>query len=72
MPPGSVRAKASLLRRALIEIGREYKCVECDNPGKWRDKDLVLDVHHRDENWQNNLPNNLDFICPNCHRILKE
>lgn len=33
----------------------------------WNDKPLVLELEHKDGNSENNEPNNLCLICPNCH-----
>jgi hypothetical protein len=55
------------LRRALIESGREYICACCGREPIWNGKPLVLQVHHKDQNWLNDSPHNLDFVCPNCH-----
>lgn len=60
------REKAVSLRRALVESGREYKCEEC-GVCDWNDKELVLQVDHKDNNWLDNRPENLQFLCPNCH-----
>lgn len=60
------RTKASQLKRALIEIGVEYKCYECKND-KWRGKPLNLEIHHVDGDNRNNIKENLQFLCPNCH-----
>jgi 5-methylcytosine-specific restriction endonuclease McrA len=67
LPQGAYRAEAKKLRRALIEIGRAYRCEVCGNEGTWLDADLTLEVHHRDGDWHNNEPDNLRFLCPNCH-----
>jgi len=32
---------------------------------------LSLTVHHKDGNWKNNKPNNLELLCPNCHSLTK-
>jgi 5-methylcytosine-specific restriction endonuclease McrA len=65
--PGSGRTRSTLLRRALLEIGREYKCGMCQNPGQWLGADLRLEVDHRDGDIHNNEEWNLRFLCPNCH-----
>lgn len=61
------RVASVMLRRALIESGRDYKCENCNNTGSWCDKDLRLQINHKDMNWSNNDKENLQFLCPNCH-----
>ena len=47
---------------------REYdhRCSICG----WCEDDEILQVHHIDENRQNNALNNLIVLCPNCHAKL--
>lgn len=61
------REHGYILRRRLIESGREYKCVKCGNTGEWHGEPLVLQVNHRNGNWVDDRPENLEFRCPNCH-----
>lgn len=56
-----------VLRRALLEFGREYKCEKCNNAGTWQDEELILQVEHKNGDWSDNRPENLCFYCPNCH-----
>ena len=63
---GEYRTRPVLLRRALIESGRIHACEEC-GIDQWRDKPINLQVDHRDGDWRNNEPENLQFLCPNCH-----
>jgi len=32
---------------------------------------IPLELHHKDGIWQNNKPENLDLVCPNCHSLTK-
>jgi predicted RNA-binding Zn-ribbon protein involved in translation (DUF1610 family) len=61
------RKPSFILRRALIESGREYKCSSCGNDGKWNGKELRLQIDHKNGDWLNNQLENLSFLCPNCH-----
>lgn len=55
------------LKRALIILGREYKCESCGIGPSWNGKDLTLQVDHIDGNNKRHDPDNLRFLCPNCH-----
>lgn len=61
------RRHAFKLRRALIESGREYKCFVCGQEGTWNGKKLMLQVEHKNKDWLDDRPENVEFICPNCH-----
>ncbi len=55
------------LRRALLEMGREHLCESCGIGPEYNGKPLVLEIDHiNGESW-NNVPDNLRFLCPNCH-----
>jgi hypothetical protein len=45
---------------------REWKC-ECCGLSEWNGKELTLEIHHIDGNPNNNVINNLQILCPNCH-----
>lgn len=62
------RKKGSLLTRCLTEKGVEYKCNNC-GISEWMGKRLILEVDHIDEQYWNNLFENLQFLCPNCHAM---
>lgn len=41
-----------------------HKCAVCG----WNEDERILEVHHKDENRQNNSIENLCILCPTCHR----
>lgn len=43
-----------------------HKCCVCG----WDEDERILEVHHKDENHDNNNPDNLCIVCPICHRKL--
>lgn len=55
------------LRHDLIKIGREYKCEECGLGPVWNNKKLTIQVDHINGDNLNHNPDNLRFLCPNCH-----
>ncbi|NLV78583.1 MAG: HNH endonuclease [Rhodococcus sp.] len=64
---GSARTKPHLLRRALIESGRPHVCAGCGLEPIWCGKPLVFHVDHVDGNPTDSRPENVRFLCPNCH-----
>ncbi len=68
MDPSSVkRTKPNYLRRALVESGRLYCCESCGCDGRWQGQPLTLHVDHISGDYRDNRPENLRFLCPNCH-----
>lgn len=63
------RVAAKRLRAALDEIGRKFACEQCGNNGWWRGEQLMLEIDHIDGCYWNNVPENLRYLCPNCHSI---
>lgn len=67
LPAGSYRARASLLRRALIEVGVPYACSTCGLGPIWNGQALTLQVDHANGDRLDCRRENLRFLCPNCH-----
>lgn len=55
-------------------IKENIKKDECEVCGisEWQGKKLSLDLHHKDGNHYNNKLDNLQILCPNCHRLENE
>ncbi|MDV7244544.1 MULTISPECIES: HNH endonuclease [Rhodococcus] len=66
-PPGSARVKPHLLRRALIEAGVPYKCAICGLDAEWCGSPLTLHVDHIRGDSLDSRPEEVRFLCPNCH-----
>lgn len=67
--PDSFNTPRYFMKKYLIEK-HDNKCSRCG----WNKKHPVtesipLELHHKDGNWRNNNPNNLDLVCPNCHSL---
>lgn len=60
------RERSKLLKRALLEIGVEYICSVCQL-SQWQGKPIRLEVEHKNGNPLDHRPDNLCFLCPNCH-----
>ncbi|MFH8437615.1 HNH endonuclease [Streptomyces sp. NPDC085942] len=65
--PADGRVSGVRLRRELVRRGVEDKCAECGNTGEWLGQPLRLEVDHVNGDWWDNRPENLRFLCPNCH-----
>lgn len=61
------RQHTPVLRRALVEMGRPYQCVRCGNTGEWLGAPMTIQIEHKNRDWQDDRPENLEFLCPNCH-----
>lgn len=58
----SFKLKEKLLRKGI----KEYKC-ECCNNSEWNGKKIPLELHHIDGDNKNNMLDNIQILCPNCH-----
>ncbi|HEV3259190.1 MAG TPA: HNH endonuclease, partial [Gemmataceae bacterium] len=52
------RQKTYVLRRALLETGREYRCegYGCAVGGEWLGRPLALHANHKNGNWLDDRP----------------
>lgn len=66
-PAARGRVKTRVLRAAMIEVGIPYRCALCDNGSDWRGRDITLEIDHVSGDITDNRPQNLRFLCPNCH-----
>lgn len=62
-----LRQNAVILRRSLIEYGRPYCCAKCGLGDNWNGSKIVLEVNHINHDFLNDTPENIEFLCPNCH-----
>jgi hypothetical protein len=60
----SIRCKT--IREYLIE-NQSGGCAICKMPPFWNSKSIVFIVDHIDGNYENNSPENIRAICPNCN-----
>jgi 5-methylcytosine-specific restriction endonuclease McrA len=58
--------QTNTLRRYLKEI-KNCVCAGCGLSDTYNGKPITLQVDHIDGNSDNNFPNNLRLLCPNCH-----
>lgn len=62
------RTTSEGLRRTLDRAGRPHTCALCGNDGTWLGKRMRLDIDHVNGNPLDDRPENLRYLCPNCHR----
>lgn len=63
----NVRIRAKVLRKFLLSHNKPSECFTC-GLSEWLGSPIVLDVDHIDGNCLNNHIDNLQLLCPNCHR----
>ena len=69
--PKFIRGELKYLHIGVVHeflISRDgRKCASCRR-SKWQGLPIPLDIDHVDGDPSNNLPENLRYLCPNCHR----
>jgi hypothetical protein len=63
----AARTPAKTLRRALAEIGRPLRCTMCGMGDRWLGSEITLEVDHINGRHNDNRPENVRLLCPNCH-----
>lgn len=61
------RVVSSMVRRAMLESGVLHVCKECVLGTEWRGSPLTLEIDHINGDGSDNSPDNVRFLCPNCH-----
>lgn len=67
---GSTITSYKLKNRLIRDNYKEKKCEECNNT-EWNGKEIPLEIHHKDGDKHNNVLENLQLLCPNCHAQTK-
>ena len=55
-------------KRKRIFEEQKFKCNKC-GISEWMGETIKLELEHKDGNTSNNLRNNLEGLCPNCHSL---
>lgn len=53
-------------RRSRIMLEQNYCCNKC-KLSEWLGQPIMLELEHKDGNNKNNIRENLEALCPNCH-----
>ncbi len=64
----SINPRVAIRRHLIRQHGG--KCSRCRWGKKHPKADLpALEIEHKDGDWKNCHPDNIDIICPNCHSL---
>lgn len=64
---GMVKRKTELKRGSIYKRILRFRKPACEQCGTM---DKRLDIHHKDRDWKNNDPTNLQTLCISCHALL--
>lgn len=67
--PADGRVGGGRLRKELLRRGIPERCAMCHTGAEWNGKPLCLEIDHHNGDWWDNRPDNLRFLCPNCHAV---
>ena len=69
-PAGTRRTRTVLLRRALTSRSAcRERCAECGTGRRLAGQAHDLEIDHINGDWRDNRPENLRYLCPNCHAL---
>lgn len=65
----SVNIQSNKVRHRLLEEGiKPHQCEKCGLT-EWLGNPIPLELHHKDGNRDNNVLENYQLLCPNCHAL---
>jgi predicted HNH restriction endonuclease len=68
--PETYRVQKTYYLKWHLTSSDQYKCQKCGVVHWGKDKKLLsLELHHVDRNHTNSQIDNLELLCPNCHRL---
>lgn len=56
--------------KQVLIMERGHKCQRC-NKKTWLGEKITLELEHKDGDRKNNIRDNLELLCPNCHSMTK-
>jgi len=60
-------------RKVILENNLlEYRCSSCGIGPEWNNRELTLELHHKNGDHKDGKLENLTFLCPNCHSQTKK
>lgn len=63
----SIDIQSNKVRKKLLEENYKKHCCECCGLSEWLGEPIPLELHHKDGNRFNNVLDNFQLLCPNCH-----